>query len=140
MHLLFLDFHQDTSTGEMVSKKTAIQRGITDATLGTFKDMSTGQTLNILQAIEKGLVTVEGNNIPQTEITRCLYKVSGVLDKRTNEVISFREALTRRLLVTENGMCKDTSSGKYIFIGFALLSGMVQVDPIESTDLEAVQC
>ena len=123
----------------MVRKDVAIRRGITDITLGKFRDLQTGQTIGILQAIDQGFVTVEGNP-SQPEVTRCIYKVSGVLDKRTNEVISYKDAIIRGILLQQDSLCKDTSSGKYIYLGFALLSGLMQVDPLENaSDLEALQ-
>lgn len=57
--------------GDAVGIKEAIRRGILDSDLSSFKDLSSGRTYTIQEAIDKGLLvaTLEDPNKPQSDTT-----------------------------------------------------------------------
>lgn len=109
----------DPRTKQKISISQALSRGIINKDTGMYNNPETGLSISIAEAIAKGLISVEyGDSLSNggvgessnslgalNSLETKTFAISGVVDPKTGETISAKEAIAAGLL--------DLKSGKF---------------------------
>ncbi|XP_067941004.1 uncharacterized protein [Watersipora subatra] len=128
---------KDTRTDETVSIKEAVRLGILDADLSSYKDLHTGKVYTIQEAIDEGLLvaTLDDPNSSKTSPTDTSmtvnttkrFDIEAVVDPKTQEEVSAKEAVSRGII--------DEATGCRTYL-FQLTGDYVNVDTMESWSMD----
>nr|XP_022288567.1 plectin-like isoform X4 [Crassostrea virginica]XP_022288568.1 plectin-like isoform X4 [Crassostrea virginica]XP_022288569.1 plectin-like isoform X4 [Crassostrea virginica] len=125
----------DPSTDKEMTVSQAVSKGILNKADSTYKT-ETGELISIDDAISSGLVKVEyqnGGDHPEAESTTRTYAVHGVLDKRTNQKVSFADALNKGLLDRERGEYVDNVTNERFPVLDAIMKGFIKARIVTDT-------
>ncbi|XP_022288564.2 uncharacterized protein LOC111100765 isoform X1 [Crassostrea virginica] len=125
----------DPSTDKEMTVSQAVSKGILNKADSTYKT-ETGELISIDDAISSGLVKVEyqnGGDHPEAESTTRTYAVHGVLDKRTNQKVSFADALNKGLLDREKGEYVDNVTNERLPVLDAIMKGFIKARIVTDT-------
>lgn len=125
----------DPSSEQEMTLPQAISKGIINKTDSTYKT-ETGELISIDDAISSGLVKVEyhnGGDHPEAESTTRTYAVHGVLDKKTNQKVSFADALSSGILDKESGEYVDNVTKDRLPVQDAIMKGFIKARIVTDT-------
>jgi len=127
---------KDLSTGEMVDPEEAVNRGILDTVNKLYIDSRTGKTISLHEAYEAGLIeaveTVEQTSVPGQSATVSLegrsFNIVAVIDPRTGEQLTVREAVDRHLLDAALSQFVDLYNNRVMSVEEAVSRGYIIAD------------
>uniref|UniRef100_K1R091 Plectin-1 n=1 Tax=Magallana gigas TaxID=29159 RepID=K1R091_MAGGI len=125
----------DPSSEQEMTLPQAISKGIINKTDSTYRT-ETGELISIDDAISSGLVKVEyhnGGDHPEAESTTRTYAVHGVLDKKTNQKVSFADALSSGILDKESGEYVDNVTKDRLPVQDAIMKGFIKARIVTDT-------
>lgn len=104
----------DPKTKQKISLSQALAKGIINAEFGTYNNLETGEFMPIAKAMAMGLISVEFTNalsnghlengiMPQNSLETKSFAITGVIDPKTGETISVKEAISAGLIDLKNG-------------------------------------
>ena len=139
----------DPTSGEEISLREAIDRGIVDQSRGTYNNPRTGVSVPIPVAVNQGRIKVEVVQTLETEERRQdlglitirttnetrPFHVERVIDAKSDKEYSLEKAVKKGLLDQENGLYKNTDTGDMMSISDAVDSGLVIVSFDEGDDV-----
>ena len=135
------------------------QQGVLDLTRGTYNNPDTGYSISIPEAIQKGYVLVEYGDrftngasaadavdgaVGATDLLSGMdtqvCAISGVIDPRTGEWISVREAIAAGLIDPRSGLFRNPVTGEEMTLAEAVRAGNLLAEsalPDDAADSEA---
>ena len=120
---------KDPATGESISMKEAIERGILDEKKGLYFDQPSSSYIPVREALKQGLVegkeAAEAGLSEQKKEDTKQVSVSKVLDPASGENVGFEEAVLRGLVDRHCTMYKDSVTGEKMNIEEAMKQGLV---------------
>lgn len=131
----------DPATGELISPSMAVARGLLDMVRGVYVDPETGRAMTLAEAMEQGIISAEplgGDENETLELSlrkavsttvrhgRSVFKISGVHDPSTGEVLHPDEAARRGLIDTSRGVYIDPLTGRTIPLHEAYEAGLLE--------------
>ncbi|XP_005100351.2 microtubule-actin cross-linking factor 1 [Aplysia californica] len=134
----------DLKSGQKLSVSQALSRGIINKEFGTYNNLETGESIPIAEAIARGLITVEfadalsngmfqnggeQGDLLQNSLETKTYAISGVVDPRTGEMISVKEAIASGLLDPRTGKFRNPVTGEELSLMDAVRAGYLMADP-----------
>ncbi|XP_061194128.1 uncharacterized protein LOC133202340 isoform X3 [Saccostrea echinata] len=125
----------DPSTEQEMTLSAAISKGIINKADSTYKT-ETGDLISIDDAISSGLVKVEyqnGGEHHEAESTTRTYAVHGVLDQKTNQKVSFADALNLGLLNKESGEYVNNVTKERLPVQDAIMKGFIKARIVTDT-------
>lgn len=125
----------DPSSEQEMTLSQAISKGIINKTDSTYRT-ETGELISIDDAISSGLVKVEYHNCgdhPEAESTTRTYAVHGVLDKKTNQKVSFADALSSGILDKESGEYVNNVTMERLPVQDAIMKGFIKARIVTDT-------
>lgn len=143
----------DPRTKQRLTVFQAMAQGILDQANGTYTDPTTGKSMPIPEAIHRGLITVDTReNLPnghsaddgfspmRNTLETQIFPVAGVIDPRTGEWISVKEAVSLGILDPKSGKYKNIVTGEECDLLEAVKNGYLVVDPAVLEDTEKKDC
>ncbi|XP_052234757.1 dystonin-like isoform X4 [Dreissena polymorpha] len=132
----------DPVTRKPMSVFQALSNGILDQISGTYRNPTTGETMSIPEAIQRGLVLADFNqNLTngdshhggfspiRNKMETMLYPVEGVIDSKTGEWVGVKEAITAGIIDPRTGQYTNPLTGEKMSILEAVQSGYLVADP-----------
>ncbi|GFN99913.1 microtubule-actin cross-linking factor 1 [Plakobranchus ocellatus] len=135
----------DPKTGEIISAKEAIEAGLIDPKTGTFRNPVTGEEMSLLEAIRANYVIADpallaaldqdnspgapGQGYTSCELEDVKYKISGVLDPSTGQIVSLEEAIQDGIIDADSGLYKNPVTGEVMPIEKAIEQGLINARP-----------
>lgn len=132
----------DPASGEWVSTKDAVTRGLINPHTATFRNSLTGEQMSLGDAVKAGFLIAEQLLPPEENsddvgvFTSVVWldlshKVSGVVDLRSGNIISLKRALQAGLVDPVKGTYRDAVSGEVMGIEEALRRGLIKGKPFD---------
>ncbi|XP_062597680.1 uncharacterized protein LOC134259100 isoform X1 [Saccostrea cucullata] len=125
----------DPKTEQEMTLSAAVSKGIINKADSTYKT-ETGDLMSIDDAISSGLVQVEyqnGGEHHEAESMTRTYAVHGVLDQKTNEKVSFADALNKGLLNKESGEYVNNVTNERLPVQDAIMKGFIKARIVTDT-------
>ena len=120
---------KDPATGESISIKEAIERGILDEKKGLYFDQPSSSYIPVREALKQGLIegkeAAEAGLSEQKKEDTKQVSVSRVFDPTSGENVGFEEAVLRGLVDRHCTMYKDSVTGEKMNIEEAMKQGLV---------------
>ncbi|PVD38687.1 hypothetical protein C0Q70_01307 [Pomacea canaliculata] len=137
----------DPASGEWVSTKDAVTRGLINPHTATFRNSLTGEQMSLGDAVKAGFLIAEQVLPPEensddvgvfTSVVwlELSHKVSGVVDLRSGDIISLKRALQAGLVDPVKGTYRDAVSGEVMGIEEALRRGQDEGDVLTFQQLQ----
>ena len=134
----------DPVTMEMVSYDSAVEKGVLNVEKGLYTNPSTGETMAITTALEKGLIhgEVTSQQTPEGILKSSLMaespefplnKVTSVIDPRTGKEISLSKAMKEGIIDVDKNTFFDSRSQEYLDLKEALKQGFIKLS--KTTDI-----
>ena len=123
----------DPNTGEEISPAVAIAKGILDRELTTFHNPTTGETIDINQAIEHGMVRARKLSEHEPGRPDSNIEIESVTDPRTGERISKEEAVKRGLLQPDYSAFYNPLTKKTVPVAEAIAHGLLTTRRLSNT-------
>ena len=132
----------DPRTGEWISVSDAIAAGLIDSSTGTFRNPVTGEEMTLAEAVRAGYLMAEAA-LPDEEggpesgaftsvaMVDVSYKVTGVVDPRTGEVLSLEQAIEAGIIDPARGTYTDPLTGEVMNIEEAMRRGLIKGRPFD---------
>ncbi|KAL3854339.1 hypothetical protein ACJMK2_013612, partial [Sinanodonta woodiana] len=131
----------DPKTQQLLSVFQALSNGILDQINGTYRNPIKGETMNIPEAIQRGLIQadfrenlVNGDIVDtgfaplKSTLETKTYPVAGVIDPKTGEWIGVKEAITSGIIDPKKGKYCNPVTGEEMSIMEAVKSGCLVAD------------
>ncbi|CAG5119096.1 unnamed protein product, partial [Candidula unifasciata] len=134
---------EDPRTKQKLTILQALSRGVLNKDFGTYNNLETGQFMPIAEAISRGLISVEYGDAASTNgfendsvdglgslnsIETETFAVSGVVDPRTGETVSVKEAIVSGLLDSKTGKFHNPVTGEELSLLDAVSAGYLMAD------------
>ena len=137
----------DPNTNRMISLDAAIKSGLIDPKTGEYIDPVTGERLALDDAIKRGIVKATEANplkdkfnknkitaqLPMKDMIGKEFVVQSVLDPRTNEMLSFQDAIKAGLIDPDTGEYVNPITGIKHTMDEAIRKGLIkatEADPV----------
>ncbi|XP_021351800.1 dystonin-like isoform X3 [Mizuhopecten yessoensis] len=133
----------DPRTGEWIGVKEAISAGILDPSNGKYRNIVTGEEVDLLEAVQNGYLVVDpalldgyDGSTPFTfvEFTDVSYRVTGVIDPTTGQEVSLKQAITAGYIDEANSLYRNPHTGEEIPLEDAIRQGLVKCQPLRSSE------
>ncbi|XP_070185712.1 microtubule-actin cross-linking factor 1, isoforms 6/7-like isoform X4 [Littorina saxatilis] len=133
----------DPRTGEWISVQDAIAEGLIDPRSGTFRNPVTGEEMSLAEAVKAGYLMAE-SALPVDEeegqgvftsvaMVDVSYKVTGVKDPRTGEMLTLEEAIKAGIIDPVKATYTDPLTGEVMSLEEAMRRGLVKGRPFDPT-------
>ncbi|CAL1534640.1 unnamed protein product [Lymnaea stagnalis] len=134
----------DPKTKQKLSISQALSKGVLNKEFGTYNNLETGETMPIAEAISKGLISVEyGDSFTNgglhnatkdslgtlNSLETKTFAITGVVDPKTGQTISAKEAITSGLLDNKTGKFRNPVTGEELSLLDAVRAGYLMADP-----------
>ncbi|BFZ22115.1 hypothetical protein BsWGS_25154 [Bradybaena similaris] len=144
---------EDPRTKQRLTISQALSRGVLNKEFGTYNNLETGQFMPIAEAVSRGLISVEYGDASASSgfqnggtdglgslnsIETKTFAVSGVVDPRTGETISVKEAIVSGLLDSKTGKFHNPVTGEELSLLDAVSAGYLMADAALLDDEDAV--
>ncbi|KAK6172103.1 hypothetical protein SNE40_018056 [Patella caerulea] len=135
----------DPRNKEKLSVFQALSNGVLDQANGTYNNPDTDYSITIPEAINKGYILIEFrdpmmNGVSedsfslQNQMDYRIFGISGVIDPRTGELISVKEAIATGLIDLRRGIFRNPITGEEMSLLDAIKAGYLIADPSYFTD------
>ncbi|KAK7501339.1 hypothetical protein BaRGS_00007464, partial [Batillaria attramentaria] len=134
----------DPRTGEWISVKDAIAAGLIDPRTGKFRNPVTGEEMSLAEAVRAGYLIAE-RALPDDDAEQengvftsvamidVSYKIDGVVDPTTGELISLKRAIQDGIIDPVKGTYTDPVTGEVMSIEEAMRRGLIKARPFDPT-------
>lgn len=152
----------DPVSGKQISVAEALQKGILNQEKGEYRNLSTGETMSLGDAIDQGLVHIEHGTqeaeekMPEFERAESIciddtpeeeeevaveevseetktFQITGARDTVSGEIVPYDDALKVGIIDKQRGVYVNTSTGETIPINEALNKGLIIGELINKT-------
>ena len=125
----------NTGSNERLSIGEAIKEGIINDDRGTYIDSVSKKEMLILDAVKASFIDIEYTEPEQQpeEVVK-KYAVRAVVDRRNKKIITFQDAVSRKIIDKDAGTYYDTETAKSMYIGDAIMKGFLKARVIDSTE------
>ena len=133
----------DPRNDKVISPSQAVAKGILNQRLGTYNNPDTGYSVSIPEAINLGYVLIEyrehmangdinhnGISGLQNSMDLKTIPITGVIDPRTGDWISVKEAIAAGLIDPKSGKFRNPITGEEMSLMDAIKSGFLIADPV----------
>ena len=138
----------DTMTGQYITPEEAAVRGILNIQAECFTDRRSDQRMTLTDALKRGLIQVEplstsAGDINEeratvtttmTNLERQTYRIKGVLNPVTKEMMHPREAIRCNILDLPRGLYVNPQTGETIHMHEAYAAGYIIAEEVEVFD------
>lgn len=129
----------DPRTGEFIGVKEAITNGILDPKTGKYRNIVTGEEVDLLEAVQNGYIVTDPSVLDEPEEEGAFtfvdfedmsYRISSVIDPATGDEISLKRAIQDGVIDTVNSVYRNPHTGETISLEEAIKQGLVKAIPL----------
>ncbi len=126
---------RDPRNNDLLTVNEAVEKGVFNAEKGVWRNPENpDETLSARDAISSGVLIVEyddANGESNPEVRTVNMAVFGVLDRRASKRIPFHEACKKALIDKDEGIYRDSLTGKKMHVAEAAKEGWVNIRVVD---------